>query len=498
MADLKSHRRSPEAWLLVVVVSLSLSAGAGQAASVTAQSKSVDPASGPPRIGLNFIRFFWSESRDGRLNTTTPYFQPDSIFRDFADLGVQAFRQFVRADLLWNAVEPNPGRWNWEAADAVIKTTTFEPIVTLFSMQYASPTPPWARRPEEFQRTLGPEALDYLETVVRRYAPYVKYWEIGNEMDHWRISDPNDKGPAGARAGAVPAAKPARAGLPPRSGQLQQGGQNIREQMAERLPDAFPDSQYTPQEQGRFLAQAAAIIRKNDPDAVIVLPGVSAPDEYCAETWLRGVIEGGGKDWFDIVNYHYYPSWERYSFMREQFAASLKRMGLDGKPVWLTETGATSSATLTLRTNYPNSATSQAADVFRRIVQAFGHGDAFVAWHTYIGSSETAGNWRAYGIRAATGEAKPALAAFRLLTHELIPFARVEKISADARGVNAYKAVLKDGGVKYVVWGQGSFKVPAGVTQMTAAAPDAAGNFEWKPAVSQASLTLSSIPTLLK
>jgi len=41
-----------------------------------------------PRIGLNFIRFFWSESRDGRLNTTTPYLQPDSIFRDFADLGV--------------------------------------------------------------------------------------------------------------------------------------------------------------------------------------------------------------------------------------------------------------------------------------------------------------------------------------------------------------------------------------------------------------------------
>lgn len=333
---------------------------------------------------------------------------------------------------------------------------------------------------------------------MRRYAPYVKYWEIGNEMDHWRISDPNDKGPAGARAGAVPAGKPTRAGQPPRSGQPPQGGQNIRGQMAERLPDAFPESQYTPREQGRFLAEAAAVIRKNDPDAVIVLPGVSSPDEYCAETWLRGVIEGGGRDWFDIVNYHYYPSWERYSLMREQFQASLKRMGLDGKPVWLTETGSTSSASLTLRTNYPNSPASQAADVFRRIVQAFGHGDAFVAWHTYIGSSETDGNWRAYGIRAATGEAKPALAAFRLLAHELIPFARVEKISADARGVNAYKAVLKDGGVKYVVWGRGSFKVPAGVTKMVSSAPEADGGYVWQSAKQGASLDLTAVPVLLK
>jgi hypothetical protein len=35
-----------------------------------------------------------------------------------------------------------------------------------------------------------------------------------------------------------------------------------------------------------------------------------------------------------------------------------------------------------LRTNYPNSETTQAADVFRYPLQAFGAGDALVNWYT--------------------------------------------------------------------------------------------------------------------
>jgi len=444
--------------LAILLMTIGLST---PAVSVAAEPKCLN--SNAPQIGLNFIRFYWPESPRGGLDTSTPYRQPDWIFNDFADLGVHAYRQFVMADLLWDVVEPRDSEWNWQAADVVLRNPKFEPIVTLFSLQYSSPTPPWASSPAQFQKRIGAEARDYLETVVRRYASFVKYWELGNEMDHWRAADPNEK-PLGK----------------------------------ERLPSSYPVDGFSPYDQGIFLSEAAAIIRSLDPDAVIMMPGLGGLDDYCVNSWLSGVVEGGGSEWFDIVNYHYYSSWERYSLLRLQFQDALKRLGISDKPVWLTETGATTSPTLTIRTNYPNSPESQAADVFRRIVQAYGHDDSFVAWHTYIGSSDTTGDWRAYGIRTEKAEAQPAYFAFKLLTHELIPFERVEKISANAKGMNVYKITTREGAVKYVAWGNGLYTIPLGTTEMTTVIPRLDGSHSWQPAQPGEAISLSPNPILLK
>ena len=407
-----------------------------------------------PQIGLNFIRVYWDDTHD--------CFQPDVIFQDFADLGVQAYRQFIKADLYWNIVEPRDDEWNFTAADAVITDPDFVPIVTLFSNQFASPTPPWCDDPSEFQKTLGPEAVDYLTHVVDRYAPYVKYWEIGNEMEHWRAADP---------------------------GSTRRRG----------LPKCHPSDGFSPQEQGAFFAQVAAVIRQHDPDAIIVMPGMGGLNDYVFDTWLSGVIEGGGSDWFDIVNYHYYGPWEPYTILREKLDAFLKEHGLDDKPVWMTETGSTSSPTLTIRTDYPNSPETQAADVFRRIIQAWGAGDDLVLWHTYIGSADTPTNtWREYGLREADGTAKPALYSFRLLANELVPFESVTPLQADLRGANIYRIVTESGDTKYVVWGSGEFTVPADVSRMTSAVPDADGNFAWQEITFGQIIPLSSIPLLLK
>jgi hypothetical protein len=418
------------------------------------------------QIGLNFIRFYWSD-RPNVLDMTTPYLQPDAIFREFKDLGVQAYRQFVKADLFWDVVEPRDNQWNFAQADAVITNPDFEPLVTLFRMQYASPTPPWATSPQQFQKKIGVEATDYIETVVKRYAPYVKYWEIGNEMAFWRAADP--------------------------------GSQDAKQMEGEeKLPAAYPLDGFSPREQGVFLAQAAALIRKHDPDAVIVLTGLPGLDDYGWGTWLPGVLETGGKDWFDIVNYHYYNGWEPFTLLRPKFQDQLKKLGLDKKPVWCTETGSSSNPALTIRTNYPNSLETQSADVFRRIVSAWGNGDAFVVWHTYITNSDTVGTWSAYGIRTEKGNPQPSLYTFKLLTSELVPFARVEKISADARGVNAYKITSQVGAVKYVAWGSGNYTLPSGVTQVTSVIPKADGSFAWQSAQAGKSIALSANPVLIK
>ena len=67
------------------------------------------------------------------------------------------------------------------------------------------------------------------------------------------------------------------------------------------LPPSYPLDGFTPQEQGAFLAQAAALVRQLDPDAVIVLPGTAGISDYHLDTWFPGVIQGGGTDWFDVV-----------------------------------------------------------------------------------------------------------------------------------------------------------------------------------------------------
>lgn len=436
------------------------------AASPTLNSKPVLHRPANPQIGLNFILFYWSD-RPNTLDLKTPYLQPDSIFRDFKDLGVQAYRQFVNADLFWDVVEPKDNQWNFAQADAVITNPDLEPMVTLFRMQYASPTPPWATSPQQFQKTMGVEATDYVETVVKRYAPYVKYWSIGNEMAFWRAADPASQGSKQAQGEEV-------------------------------LPASYPLNGFSPREQGVFLAQAAALIRKNDPDAVIVMTALPGFDEYGIDTWLSGVLETGGKNWFDIVDYHYYNGWEQYTLLRPKFQEQLKKLGIDNKPVWSTETGSSSNAKLTIRTNYPNSTETQAADIFRRIVSAWGLGDAFVVWHTYITNSDTAGLWSAYGLYGEKHTPQPSMYTFKLLTSELVPFARVDKIAADAKGVNIYKITTQAGAVKYVVWGTGNYTLPNGVTQMTSVIPKADGTFAWQAAQAGKGIALSPNPILVK
>ena len=405
-----------------------------------------------PQLGLNFIRFFWGSEE---------MFQPASILEDFGTLGVHACRQLIKADVFWNVVENTDNQWDFGGIDQIF-TPGIEPILTLFALQYASPTPPWASDPAEFQKTVGTEARDYVETVVKRFSNKVTYWEIGNEMDHWRAADSGgDRG---------------------------------------NLPSYAPLDGFTPQQQGLFLSQVAEIIRQNDPEAVILLPGMGGIDDYTLNTWLYGVIEGGGSEWFDVVNYHFYGDWRKYASSRTKLQTFLEDNSLQEKPIWLTETGVTSSPTLTLRTNYPNSQESQAADIFRRTVQAWGHGDQFVAWHTYISSGDIPTNdWRLYGLRRANNKKQLSYYALELLAAELLPFNRVEKLSGDAGdAAKAYKVNTSKGFERYVLWGNGSYTVPTGITECVSVIPDSSGNFLWSSVFSGEAIVLEEVPVLCR
>ena len=186
--------------------------------------------------------------------------------------------------------------------------------------------------------------------------------------------------------------------------------------------------------------------------------------------------------------------------MRDELSSFLGGNKITDKPVWLTETGSTADPSLTIRTNYPNSPKSQAADVFRRMVQAYGHGDSLAIWHTYISSSSTGADndWRLYGVRTDTAQAQPSYYSFKLLTEELIPFRSVDMLFSEPRGANVYKITKTSGEVRYVAWGSGSYTLPPGITKMTSVIPDKDGNFAWHEVEASTQIALSPDPGLLR
>ena len=409
------------------------------------------------QTGLNFIRYYFGDE---------DYFQPETINKDFISLNVPANRHLMKADLTWDSIEPTNDDWHFEKADKVIMNATYEPIVTLFKFQYASPTPPWETDPDKFQKTLGEDAKDYLIHVLERYGPYVKFWEIGNEIDlHWHELD------------------------------LEESKEKVKKSIK-----SYPEDGFSPQEQGKFLSQVANFIKKYDSDAVIILPGLTGLGDYSIKTWLEGVIEGAGSsDWFDVISYHYYGDWRNFKFQRQNFSQVLKDLGISDKPVWCTETGSTSSSTLIVRTNYPNSEDTQAADVFRRLILSWAYGDEVAIWHTYISSPDDVSNvWRAYGIKDEYGNAKKSYYSFKLLTSELIPFKSISSLSSCDTGQFCFKVITKNNETKYVVWGDGNFTIPYGITQKVSVVTDNKGAFSWEAVNENEIITLSDTPILLK
>ena len=333
----------------------------------------------------------------------------------------------------------------------------------MFSPRYASPTPPWETDPALFQKALGPEAYDYLDHVLTRYTPTVRYWELGNEMYHWVAADP----PATAAAIAD-------------------------------LPASYPLDGYSPEEQAEFLAAAAAHIRSYDPDALIVLPSVIAGNAATDE-WIARVVEHSGSDWFDVVSYHSYAEWTVARADRPHLDVQIAALGLDDKLVQLTETGSSSDPLNTTRTDYPNSETTQAADVFRRVLPGWAAGDSTALWHTYREHTDEVNT----GIEGSAlfeedGAAKPSAWAMMLLTTELLPFVQVTDASSVPNSVYAYEVRSADGATHWVVWGSGTWTVPDGMTEQTSVMADTTGVYTWTPAVGGDSIALDDTPILLR
>lgn len=394
-----------------------------------------------PQFGVNFIPYFSTDS-----DAITEATQPAAMEAIYDDLGVDIFRQLTSADVIWSNVAVSEDQFDFTNPDLVLLTTTHEPVVDLFSYQYADGTTPEDELLGDTtpEKSLTTEQETYIGTVVDHYKDYVTYWEIGNEMAHWESDFPGE---------------------------------------------------FTPEEQGVWLASVAEVIKAHDPDAMILLPGLINITDDNTDDWLTGVVAGGGADWFDIVDYHYYNRWQAYEPARAALQETLVTLGIDDKPVWLTETGATSDNTLNNKTDYPNSTTEQAADVFRRTIPSYAAGDVLAIWHTLIGNDDDGNNFRYFGLfYPADMSKKPAYYAVQLLTSYVLPFSTVEKQSD-----YIYKISKTDGIVCYVAWSatNSSWTIPEGMGQTTSVVPNDDGSFTWTTVSPGDAVDLTTTPVLV-
>ncbi|MGD8623569.1 MAG: cellulase family glycosylhydrolase [Anaerolineae bacterium] len=188
--------------------------------------------------------------------------------------------QLTRLSIWWPDVEPvrtEPPTYEWQALNKVeqcLANAAMAGIEVEVAVLFA---PDWAlAQPGHRCGPIAEDRLDeyaqFLSALVARYsqAPYnVKYWELGNEPDVDPVL------------------------VPPTSGYGCWGDET----------DAF----YGGRRYAQMLKHAYPAIKAADPRAQVILGGLLlfAPDISPA-TFLAGVLEGGGGEFFDILAYHAY------------------------------------------------------------------------------------------------------------------------------------------------------------------------------------------------
>ncbi|OGV41635.1 MAG: hypothetical protein A2X48_13535 [Lentisphaerae bacterium GWF2_49_21] len=188
--------------------------------------------------------------------------------------------RWVRTDFDWSGVERKKGEWNYKHLDETVGWAEANGIKVLPILDYDVA---WATPAYKHLD----EWLEYVRKTVTRYQTSLRYWEVWNEQNGdgmWR-EKPN------------------------------------------------PENYVT------LLKATYQEIKKIDPELKVLIGGFAGmPFDF-----IEGVYKAGGKDYFDIMNFHPYRSkspeaGNLYEDIRK-LSALMEKYGDKGKPMWITEVG---------------------------------------------------------------------------------------------------------------------------------------------------------------
>lgn len=240
--------------------------------------------------------------------------------------------KWITLHLYWSQIETSPGVYNWSFYDQLFADAVSHGFQVMVSVEK---NPDWAA-----ETSCGPIRSEHLPTfanfltaTVQRYSvsPYnILHWALYNEPDNSDAREADWLGGCWGDAG-----NPNRA--PGASGYA----------YAEMLSYAYP------------------AIKAGNPHAQVVL-GALAYDWFVGPekglfdpAFLDDVLAGGGGDYFDIINFHYYPAFDyrwnddtngfdRYNrglaFKARWIQNEVKRATHEVKPIMCTEAGQSSTS----------------------------------------------------------------------------------------------------------------------------------------------------------
>jgi hypothetical protein len=337
----------------------------------------------------------------------------------------------ARIGVAWSAVESEKTSvrsFHWEAYDAPFSRASAAGIGVLASINEC---PAWACSAPEgpLDRATADDLADFMTAMVKRYSqpPYnVHHWELFNEPDQ---SHGRDRG-WGLRGA----------------------------------------------DYAKMLAKVTPAIRAADPQARVFLGGL-AYDWFITDGgpfnqhFLADVLAAGGANYFDYVNFHYYPQnihWATFADKISEIRGILTAARVN-KPLVCTETGLTTSSNPEYRTGTlpPNGPEQQARWLVQVHTQGLAAGLEMVTWFPIQDFRTDVPGFQIFteaGLVRLDGTRKPGFSAYQTFIHEVgdAPHARI--ISGPRQPTEVYEFTRPDGRL-WVAWSNGaatSLTLPSG------------------------------------
>jgi len=242
-----------------------------------------EPVIGAPYFGTHFHRI-------------VPYPGDKALLTRWPEAKIGAVRLWD-SGTLWADIAAQPGQWNYDRMDAYVELAAAHNAAVLYTL---GGTPRWASaRPDEtcaYGLGCAAEPVkmahweEYVRRVAQRYRGRIAMYELWNEPSFSDIA--RDRGRPGFYTGDVA---------------------NMVE----------------------MARIARKVLDEVDPGAILSTPGfVSGPDR------LDLFLAAGGKQYIQAVAYHFYAV-NAGEFVQRvlEVRAIMKRHGLEGLPLWNTETG---------------------------------------------------------------------------------------------------------------------------------------------------------------
>jgi hypothetical protein len=239
----------------------------------------------------------------------------------------------------------------------------------------------------------------------------------------------------------------------------------------------------TPESFVAFLKVAYETVKAADPDAKVVLGGISklAPDAFHAgllgasfeqngkiitpasletlqsfreENALRTYVLEHGYPYFDIISFHQYGRYRAIEKEVEYLRGIMRRHSYD-RPLWMTEVGGPF-----VPYNEVYTEDRHAQEVVKYYVTALASGVEVLFWSTYLPSPEWGTAFTNTSLIDELHRKKPAYYSYKLLASKLQGAVRVQRLFGSSRG-QLVVFTRKTGERVYVAWREGGAGAPA-------------------------------------